>query len=444
MNRLYILTLAIVLAVSCQDKGHLDGNGSNPLDNCVISESAQAGMEAVAQWNGFEDSAMLFIKGEDGKEHKAEISVITSSGIIFRIPHGISAGQYIVILEQSGGRQTIGAIEILEPDLPVTGLKVPTVVESGEPFIIEGTGFDSGHRLFLVRDGEKFILDQETVTSGLKITMPENLNNGEYLLYLSNGTSQWLLSDSFNIAVRKVLESVSKKVLLDGDYIRTTQYKASYQENAVKAIEFRSALVQPGEEPVEEAYDRYVLGEDGVFRAEGGSSSSLNINFGYDRGADNNIYSADVLRFSRNNPDGTMRTFTFVYDAAGRPEKVTFVLDGVTRSLQTYFYENENLVGTALSTFAYDETGLKNNPFGADVAMGYDMMVMTDEPFLFFPYLMGEHPFYSRELPSAVLEPTGAMGALEKKIVTYEFDKDGYVVRMSWNGGRSELDFQYR
>jgi len=437
------LVLTVFLAVSCQEKGYLDGGGVNPLDKCVISESVLPGMESVVQWNGFDASASLYLRGEDGKVYGAEVTVVTASGLIFRVPEGLVAGKYTVIVEQSGGRQELGTIEILEAELPVTGLKIPSVVEPGKQFAIEGAGFDADHIISLVRDGESVVLKHETVSSGVEVMIPQSVKCGEYSLYLSAGTDKWLLSDHLSVAVRKKLYSVSKDVKYDGDVRRVTGYWVEYEEDEVEAIKFKAVLVAPESGLVEEAFDRYVLGTDGVFRAEGGSSSSLNINFGYNSNADGYVSSADVLRFSRNNPDGTMRTFSYVYDDFGRPEKVTYVLNDVTRSLQVYFYEGDNLVETMNSVFAYEDETLKNNPFGVDVAMGYDMMGMTDEPFLFFPYLIGEHPHTSSHLPSAVLEPTGMMGALEKKSLTYEFDDDGYVVKMSWEAGESLMLFDY-
>lgn len=443
MMRIFILVLAFMAAVSCNEVGDLAGNGGNPLDDCVITEAVQPGMEAVVQWNGFDESAVIRLIGEDGAEHEAEVSVVTSSGLIFRVPADLPAGTYAVVLDQLGNRQELGQIEVLAAELPVTGVKFPSAVEPGQPFIMEGTGFAMGHVLLLVKDGESVVLRQETVSSGLRVTVPDGTACGIYSLYLSDGSNEWLLSDCVSVAVRKTLRSVSRTSGYDGTIRYRTSYDVEYDGDMVAAVVFTASLTEDGEVLMEEARDRYVLGPDGVFRAEGGSSSSLNINFGYERDASGQIMSADVLRFSRNNPDGAMRTFSYVYDSAGRPEKVTYVLDDVTRSLQVYFYEDDNLVETMNSVFAYEDGALRNNPFAADVVMGYDMMLMTDEPFLYFPYLMGEHPFTSSLLPTAVLEPTGVMGALERKEVAYETDEDGYVVHMSWEAGASELFFEY-
>ena len=182
---------------------------------------------------------------------------------------------------------------------------------------------------------------------------------------------------------------------------------------------------------------------DGMYAQEGGESSSLNIDFWYTRDGNGRIMSADVLRFSRSNPDGTMRRFEWVYDGNDRLTNVTYVLDDITRSLQVYFYEGDNLVEANVNAFVYEDDTLKNNPFAADVTIGCEMMSNTDEPFLFFPYLMGEHPSVSASLPSAIMEPTGPMGAYEKKIINFVTDSEGYVTEMSWEAGSNIVRFEY-
>ena len=105
--------------------------------------------------------------------------------------------------------------------------------------------------------------------------------------------------------------------------------------------------------------------------------------------------------------------------------------------------EDRIFVEANVNAFVYEDNTLKNNPFAADVTIGCEMMSNTDEPFLFFPYLMGEHPFVSEYLPSAIMEPTGPMGAYEKKIINFVTDSEGYVTEMSWETGSDTIIFEY-
>lgn len=443
MIRLFILAFTVFLAVSCQEKEGLAGSGMNPLDNCVLTQSAYTGMEAVAQWNGFESSAEVFLKGEDGQEYETEVSVITASGLIFMIPERMPAGTYDVILKQTGKIRTLGSIDILVSDTTVTGLEFPSLVEVGEEFVIKGIGFGQAHSLTLVKGDKTIELDIELISSGMKVKVPENVVQDVYSLYLSDASGSSLLTENLVVAVRKTLKSVSKYVPVYENVKYRTSYELEFESGKVSAIIFTAAQVEDGQVVLEEARDRYVLGDDGAFRAEGGESSSLNIDFWYTRDGNGRIMSADVLRFSRSNPDGTMRRFEWVYDGNDRLTNVTYVLDDITRSLQVYFYEGDNLVEANVNAFVYEDDTLKNNPFAADVTIGCEMMSNTDEPFLFFPYLMGEHPSVSASLPSAIMEPTGSMGAYEKKIINFVTDSEGYVTEMSWEAGSNIVRFEY-
>lgn len=194
MIRLFILALTAFLAASCQEKGTLDGDVVNPLDKCVVSESVQPGMEAVAQWNGFDDSATLYLKGEDGKEYGVEVTVVTASGLIFRVPSGVRAGTYTLMLKQEGDPQELGVIEVLESDLPVTGIEFPSAVEPDKDFIIEGVGFNDSFSVFTSDADRRVSLECTLISkSQMKVSMPAGMPSGIYSLYLSDGTDEWLL-----------------------------------------------------------------------------------------------------------------------------------------------------------------------------------------------------------------------------------------------------------
>ena len=75
--------------------------------------------------------------------------------------------------------------------------------------------------------------------------------------------------------------------------------------------------------------------------------------------------------------------------------------------MQNYIYADDNMVETNRNYFVYDDSTLENAPFGPDAAHAFDMMHCKDEPFLFFPYLLGRHPFTSRLLPDGHMAISG-------------------------------------
>ena len=440
MRYLSVIT-ALLMFSACISKESVSGTGSDPLAECVITESAKPGKDAFIQWNGFEKDARITLRGQDGSEYDVHISIITASGLIFQVPSSIFPGIYTVILTQGEVRE-LGSIEILESDIPVGSLDFPLYAAPGDNIFISGTGFETSYSLFL-KSGSKMIQISGTVgPGGYDAEIPSDAERGVYSLWLSDGSSSWLLAETFTIAIRKRLISVIRTEPYDAEMKYRTSYTVEYEGDDVRAISFSTSVVENGVEVSEDSGSRYVLHDDGVYRAEGGISSSNNFNFGYTRDNDGLIVSADVLRYSRTNPGGTMRQFLRIYDAEGRPTNVTYVLDGVTRSIQTYFYENGNLVETNASGFVYDDESLVSQPFAVDAAHAFDMMANTMEPFLYAPLLTGEHPFASRLLPTAFKRVTGATST-QNVPFSYEYDDDGYVRSMKWDEGNTIIAFEY-
>ena len=132
-----------------------------------------------------------------------------------------------------------------------------------------------------------------------------------------------------------------------------------------------------------------------------------------------------------------------LYNSDGTPSNVTYELDGVTRSMQMWFYEDGNLTESKFSTiFVYEDESLKNNPFAQDFVVGYFAFSDVMEPFLYAPYLGGKHPFVSRLLPSAFIEDPGN-GVVSRADITYAFDDDGYVSEAEWRSSSYHMEFAY-
>lgn len=149
------------------------------------------------------------------------------------------------------------------------------------------------------------------------------------------------------------------------------------------AVVYRSCLMKDGQVTEEQSYDRYVKISDVEFAVEDMDISSLNYGFKYIHGANGRLVSADVHRFSNNNPDA---------------------------------------------------------------AHAFDMMGNTEEPFLYFPYLMGNHPFTSRLLPDGYMAVSG-LTTRTKVPFTYEYDEDGYISSMTWVTDKTdytEIGFEYQ
>lgn len=433
--------MSLSLLSACHHIDETVGDVKNPLSECVIAGDPSSNGEVFIQWNGFEEDVAVLLKGEDGAETSAPVVVITDSGLIFRIPAGLVPGTYTVIIDQDG-RLELGQIVVAEKELPVTGIKMPGSSFPGGSINIVGSGFNPSFSVFLMGADQKIELTSSMSPTGLKVSIPADVPDGAYDVYLTDGYSEWLIAESFVIVARKWLRSVRMTASYYGTMKYETAYSLEYQGSEVSAIVYTAAVVENGEVVEEEIRDRYARGDDGVFRVDGGISSSNNFNFGYVRDNQGRILTADVLRYSRTNPSGAMREFTWEYDDEDRPSKVTYVLNDVVRSIQIYLYEDGNLVDTYANRFVYEDETLVYNVFAVDAAHAYDMMTNVMEPFLYAPLLCGEHPFSSRLLPSAMMVVTGATSS-KKVSLDYEFDSDRYPTKMSWDSGNSFIEFEY-
>ena len=443
MKKVLILILSLAFMSACADDKQSMGEGRNPLSDIVLTESAASGEEVVIQWNGFDSGVTVFLVDKAGNEYETEIRVVTSSGLIFIVPDGILPGEYSVLV---GQKQNIGTITVLQSDMPVTGISFPVAVSPGEIFSFSGIGLDSSFELILFSADGRLRLDTELSSIGLDCFVPSDFKTGVYTLILTDGENEWIVSDSFKVMKRKKLLAVWKEEPYDEDVRVRGEYRLEFQESELKAVVYRSCLLQGGQVIEEQSFDRYVKISDDEYAVEGEEISSLNYGFKYTCASDGKILSADVHRYSNKNPEGIHRDFTWMYDESGLPVAVTYVLDGVTRSLQNYIYENGNLLETNRNVFVYEDVALENNPFGPDAAHAFDMMNYKDEPFLYFPYLLGNHPFVSRLLPDGYMAISGQSSRV-KVPFTYEYDEDGYISSMSWVEDRTnscEIVFEYQ
>lgn len=437
--------LCIAAFCACGEENLSTEDGRNPLSDFAISGvSVAPGNEAVIQWNGFTQNAAVALVDAAGQEFPAQVKTITSSGLIFVIPTGLAPGDYTVCVKQDGN-MNVGTISVLEAEMPVTGITFPSAVAPGETFVFGGLGLGTSYAVVLSSDDNIYTLDSKFSPSGLECTVPITMKSGQYSLILTDGVHEWPITSSFIITLKKTLAAVS----CDEPYnegVRTfKEYRVERDANGeVLAVVYYYSRYE-GEVIETETTDRYVKVADGEYAVEGGETSSLNYGFKYTYDSDGMILSADVHRYSSKTPEGIHRIFTWAYDATGLPTAVKFELSGNTYSLQNYIYQDDNLLETNRLVFAYDDETLLNKEFAPDVAHAYDMMHYTDEPFLYVPYLLGEHPHVSKLLPDGDMQITGATS--RKKVpFTYTYDEDGYVQTCSWGGtgaNGSVMTFEY-
>ena len=435
---LFAIALAVV-AVSCEKPtttptpgpDHVDPQ--DPLENCVLPETVKAGGEAQVQWDGFKQNAQIVLKDGDSKEYPMQVKVVTAYGLTFKVPAKTPAGLYLVVLIQEC-EITLGKMTVTAADMPVTGLKVPAGAQQGETVVIEGIGFEEGCSVIAVdQSGQEHALESEVSYLGLSVVIPADLAEGEYALYLLQDEMRWLLAQSFSVYKELVVKTL-ERVDYYTDYLDGSLLKLSWEISREEPVTLTvSESVVEGDVVKLNAYDQYVQGEDGFFTlVNDGFDASNNIKMSYTRDFEGKVTVADVLRYGKK--DTT--PFTWTYDQNG------FLTDiSSTKSLCSFEYTDGNMTAFGGRGFEFADPSLVNNPAAPDVIWGYMSLMDITEPFMYVPYFLGWYSKASAQLPTAMIMPSPTGTGTDTYPLTYDFDEDGYVVRMTFGSEKVEYIF---
>ena len=434
----FAMALAVV-AVSCEKPtptptpgpDHVDPQ--DPLENCVLPETVKAGGEALVQWDGFKENAQIVLKDGDSKEYPMQVKVVTAYGLTFKVPAKTPAGLYLVVLIQES-EITLGKITVTPADMPVTGLKVPAAAEQGETVIIEGIGFEEGCSVVAVDQADQeHSLESEVTYLGLSVVIPADLAEGEYALYLLQDERRWLLAQSFSVYKELVVKQLSRidyYTEYSGEAMLRMTWEISRETPVTLTV---SESVVEGDVVELKAYDQYVQGEDGFFTlVNDGLEISNNIKMSYTRDFEGKVTVADVLRYDKK--DTT--PFIWTYDQNG------FLTDiSSTKSLCSFEYTDGNMTAFGGRGFEFADPSLVNNPAAPDVIWGYISLMNITEPFMYVPYFLGWYTKASAQLPTAMIVPSPTGTGTDTYPLTYDFDEDGYVVRMTLGSEKVEYIF---
>ena len=432
-----LLVLAFaVAAVSCviaNPDPSPEPIGKDPFLNCVVPETVKAGGEAQIQWDGFKQNASLVLVGMDGKEYKMTVKVITAYGLTFKVPVNTPEGLYNLVLVQ-GERTGLGEITVTPADMPVTGLKVPAGAEQGETVIIEGVGFEEGCSVVAVDQADQeHSLESEVTYLGLSVVIPADLAEGEYALYLLQDEMRWLLASSFSVYKELVVKQLSRidyYTEYSGEAMLRMTWEISRETPVTLTV---SESVVEGDVVELNAYDQYVQGEDGFFTlVNDGFEASNNMKMSYTRDFEGKVTVADVLRYGKKETT----PFTWTYDPDG------FLTDiSSSKSLCAFEYADGNMTAFGGRGFEFADPSLVNNPAAPDVIWGYMSLMDITEPFMYVPYFLGWYSKASAQLPTAMIVPSPTGTGTDTYPLSYEFDEDGYVIKMSFGGERVEYFF---
>ena len=195
-----LMLCAIITFSACSSD---DDGSSNPVSNQVVPSSAKIGSEVTVQGNGFASGQTIYLQPEQGAEINANAKM-TSNGATFTIPYTMTPGKVNVVLKVANDSFTLGSMNLLAADNPISTLSLPADMAIGQEVTIAGIGFAQGDKIVV---GDKTI-DATVTTDGAKFSVPADLADGEYAVSLVRGSASWELGKVYAFQQRQV-ESIT-------------------------------------------------------------------------------------------------------------------------------------------------------------------------------------------------------------------------------------------
>lgn len=200
MISMMLMLCAIITFSACSSD---DDGPSNPVSNQVVPSSAKIGSEVTVQGNGFASGQTIYLQPEQGAEVNANAKM-TSNGATFTIPYTMTPGKVNVVLKVANDSFTLGSMNLLAADNPISTLSLPADMAIGQEVTIAGIGFAQGDKIVV---GDKTI-DATIAADGVKFSVPADLAEGEYAVSLVRGNSTWELGKVYAYQQRQV-ESIT-------------------------------------------------------------------------------------------------------------------------------------------------------------------------------------------------------------------------------------------
>ena len=195
-----LMLCAIITFSACSSD---DDGPSNPVSNAVVPTSAKIGAEVTIQGSGFASGQTLYLQPEQGAEVNTNAKM-TSNGATFTIPYTLTPGKVNVVLKVANDSFTLGSMNLLAADNPISTLSLPSEMGLGQEVTLAGIGFAQGDKIVV---GDKTI-DATVTADGVKFSVPADLAEGEYAVSLVRGSASWELGKVYAYQQRQV-ESIT-------------------------------------------------------------------------------------------------------------------------------------------------------------------------------------------------------------------------------------------
>ena len=219
MKKLISMMLMLCAVITFSACSSDDDGPSNPVSNPTVPQSAKIGAEVTIQGTGFAAGQTLWLVPEYGEAVNVNAKMATS-GAKFTVPYTLNKGKVEVVLQVENNKWTLGSMTLLAAENPITAISVPSGLALGKEVTIAGIGFAEGDKIVLIlvaNTTKSYMIDKTpqgttvvptVAADGVKFTVPADLAEGEYTVFLVRGNSTWALGTTA-VYVDRRIESIT-------------------------------------------------------------------------------------------------------------------------------------------------------------------------------------------------------------------------------------------
>lgn len=365
-----------------------------------------------------------FLRGVD-KTPMDEMELPENGSASFsRVPDGTGDFVYAVPTQGKANGEKTGDIEHEAPkEIVIEGLEVPAYVAVGDNLVVKGSGFAADAVFTFEKDGAKVEVSASEVDGGISLAVPADMARDHYALVLSQEGVSKTLSEDVWVTIRKAFKSATLN--MSGTYgLFSYGWTVTRTDGQITEIRYKNSNADDIDSPSNDFIDIYVADGLTFTNTQNKTEYAYNktVTFVEEGGL---IKSAEAV----NEYDDPM-SYVWNYDDNGYIMNITHNEDVKYEVVYDADMNATEFVveGWTAAGAKYDGAQQHNNPYAPSVAFAVASVYQ-------YTFMHHHFAYFNGMIKAGTLLPTSIdwQGYGNYFGVTYTFDDDGYVTRISWS-----------
>lgn len=365
-----------------------------------------------------------FLRGVD-KTPMDEMELPENGSASFsRVPDGTGDFVYAVPTQGKANGEKTGDIEHEAPkEIVIEGLEVPAYVAVGENLTVKGTGFAADAVFTFEKDGSKIQASATAADGGVSLAVPADMPRNHYALVLSQEGVSKTLSEDVWVTIRKKLKSATLNMSSSTNGIFSYGWNLTRKDGAFSEIIFKQSWAPNIDTDPDNYIDTYVADGLSFKNTTNGTEFAYNKTVTFVE-TDGVVTSATAV-----NEHGDDMAYQWTYDDKGYIQNIKHN-DEVKYEVK--YDADMNAVeciveGWTAAAAKYEGAKEYNNPYAPSAVFAMFSVYQ-------YTYMHHHYAYFMEDIKAGNLLPTSIdwQGYGSFFDVTYTFDEDGYVSRISW------------